>query len=89
MNACFWPLFLTYSVCSGTPNFGLHSMEQTPPVPAMDAAGELPDTIPEEGEDRESNWDRSYEEEPTTDSEGSHLVSLGSHRHRRAHAVCD
>ena len=42
--------------------------------------GEPADTVPEEGGDRES---------PTTDSEGSHLVSLGSHRRRRAHAVCD
>ena len=50
------------------------------PAPAMAAAGEPADTVPEEGGDRES---------PTTDSEGSHLVSLGSHRRRRAHAVCD
>ncbi|OLP98312.1 Cryptochrome-2 [Symbiodinium microadriaticum] len=39
------------------------------PAPAMAAAGEPADTVPEEGGDRES---------PTTDSEGSHLVSLGS-----------
>ena len=50
------------------------------PAAATAAAGEPADTVPEEGGDGES---------PTTSSDNSHLVSLGSHRRRRAHAVCD